>query len=161
MTASRSPFYQASSSLLARLSLSIILLAAISRHTSAQEVAALPGSRLAEELSEAFEQVAETITPSVVTISTETKPKKNGAPKGSDPLKEFFGEDFMDKMAPAPQRGLGTGVMVDDQGHILTNNHVVGEADEVMVRINSEKTVKAKVVGTDPKTDLAVIKIKV
>ena len=161
MTASRSPFYQAPSFLLARLSLSIILLAAISRPSSAQEVAVLPGSRLAEELSEAFEQVAETITPSVVTISTETKPKKNGAPKGSDPLKEFFGEDFMDKMAPAPQRGLGTGVMVDDQGHILTNNHVVGEADEVMVRINSEKTVKAKVVGTDPKTDLAVIKIKV
>ncbi len=119
------------------------------------------GARLANELSEAFEHVAETITPSVVTISTESKPKKGKAPKGKDPLKDFFGEDFFDKMAPTPQRGLGTGVIVDEQGHILTNNHVIGESDEVSVRINGDRTVKAKVVGTDPRTDLAVIKIKV
>jgi serine protease Do len=126
-----------------------------------QEPPALPGSRLAQELSEAFENVAETITPSVVTISTETKPKKGKTPKGADALKDFFGEDFMDKMVPTPQRGLGTGVIVDEQGHILTNNHVIGEADEVNVRLTSEKSVKAKVVGVDPRTDLAVIKIKV
>lgn len=120
----------------------------------------LPGTKLADELSQAFEQVAETITPSVVTISTETKPKKNG-PKGSEPLRDFLGEDFFDKMVPTPQRGLGTGVIVDDQGHILTNNHVIGDADEVTVRLSSEKSVKAKVVGVDPRTDLAVIKIKV
>lgn len=119
------------------------------------------GARLAYELSEAFEHVAETITPSVVTISTESKPKKGKTPKGKDPLKDFFGEDFFDKMAPTPQRGLGTGVIVDEQGHILTNNHVIGESDEVSVRINGDRTVKAKVVGTDPRTDLAVIKIKV
>ena len=127
----------------------------------AEEAPVLPGSQLAQELSEAFEHVAETITPSVVTISTETKPKKGKAPKGSDALRDFFGEDFMDKMVPTPQRGLGTGVIVDDQGHILTNNHVIGEADEVNVRLSSEKSVKAKVVGVDPRTDLAVIKIKV
>jgi serine protease Do len=119
------------------------------------------GARLANELSEAFEHVAETITPSVVTISTESKPKKGKSSKGKDPLKDFFGEDFFDKMAPTPQRGLGTGVIVDEQGHILTNNHVIGESDEVSVRINGDRTVKAKVVGTDPRTDLAVIKIKV
>lgn len=124
------------------------------------EAAPLPGARLADELSQAFEQVAEAITPSVVTISTETKPKKNGN-KGNEPLKDFLGEDFFDKMVPTPQRGLGTGVIVDDQGHILTNNHVIGDADEVTVRLSNEKTVKAKVVGSDPRTDLAVIKIKV
>ncbi len=118
-----------------------------------------PGTRLAEELSQAFEQVAEGITPSVVTISTETKVKKNS--KGNEALKDFLGEDFMDKMVPTPQRGLGTGVIVDEQGHILTNNHVIGDADEVTVRFSNEKTVKAKVVGSDPRTDLAVIKIKV
>jgi len=128
---------------------------------SAQESPILPGSQLAQELSEAFEHVAETITPSVVTISTETKSKKGKGGKGADALRDFFGEDFMDKMVPTPQRGLGTGVIVDEQGHILTNNHVIGEADEVNVRLNSEKTVKAKVVGVDPRTDLAVIKIKV
>lgn len=124
------------------------------------ESATLPGARLADELSQAFEQVAEGITPSVVTISTETKPKKNGK-NGSEPLKDFLGEDFFDKMVPTPQRGLGTGVIVDDQGHILTNNHVIGDADEVTVRLSTEKSVKAKVVGSDPRTDLAVIKIKV
>jgi serine protease Do len=119
----------------------------------------LPGARLADELSQAFEKVAENITPSVVTISTESKPKK-AAPGKKDPLKEFFGEEFFDKMAPVPQRGLGTGVVVDEQGHILTNNHVIGDSSEVTVRLSSEKTVKAKVVGTDPRTDLAVIKLK-
>jgi serine protease Do len=121
----------------------------------------LPGTRLAEELSQAFERVAETITPSVVTISTESSPKKNKAHKGDDPLRKFFGDDLFDKMAPTPQRGLGTGVIVDEQGHILTNNHVIGDSTEVSVRLSNERTVKAKVVGIDQRTDLAVIKIKV
>lgn len=137
-----------------------VLSTTVTRETRAEAAPTSVGSRLADELSQAFEQVAETITPSVVTISTETKPKKNG-PKGNEPLRDFLGEDFFDKMAPTPQRGLGTGVIVDDQGHILTNNHVIGDADEVTVRLSSEKTVKAKVVGVDPRTDLAVIKIKV
>jgi serine protease Do len=121
----------------------------------------LPGARLAEELSQAFERVAETITPSVVTISTESSPKKSKAKQGDDPLRKFFGDEFFDKMAPTPQRGLGTGVIIDEQGHIVTNNHVLGDSTEVSVRLSNERTVKAKVVGTDPRTDLAVIKIKV
>jgi len=126
-----------------------------------EDAQTVPGARVAEDLSQAFEHVAETITPSVVTISTESKPKKGKTPKGKDPLRDFFGDDIFDKMAPTPQRGLGTGVIVDEQGHILTNNHVIGDSDEVTVRLNNERTVKAKVVGTDPRTDLAVIKIKV
>jgi serine protease Do len=122
---------------------------------------AVPGARLADELSQAFEKVAENITPSVVTISTEAAPKKSKNVKGRDPLRDFFGDDFVDKMAPIPQRGLGTGVIVDEQGHILTNNHVIGESTEVTVRLSNERSVKAKVVGTDPRTDLAVVKIKV
>jgi len=140
--------------------LTLSALTAISLTRPALAETAVPGAKLADELSQAFEQVAEGITPSVVTISTETKVKKS-ANKGNDALRDFLGEDFMDKMVPTPQRGLGTGVIVDEQGHILTNNHVIGEADEVTVRLNSEKTVKAKVVGVDPRTDLAVIKIKV
>jgi serine protease Do len=131
-------------------------------HTvQAQDQQQLPGARLADELSQAFERVAENITPSVVTISTESTPKKSKANKGDDPLRKFFGDDFFDKMAPTPQRGLGTGVIVDEQGHIVTNNHVIGDSTEVSVRLSNERTVKAKVVGTDPRTDLAVIKIKV
>lgn len=116
--------------------------------------------KVAQDLSAAFEQVAELITPSVVTIATETKAKKQKMPRNMEPFKDFFGDDFFDRMMPGPQRGLGTGVIVDDQGHILTNNHVVGDADEVTVRLSDERTTKAKVVGKDPKTDLAVIKIK-
>jgi S1-C subfamily serine protease len=105
--------------------------------------------KVAQDLSEAFEQVAEVITPSVVTIATETKAKKQKVPRGMEPFKDFFGDDFFDRMMPGPQRGLGTGVIVDDQGHILTNNHVVGDADEVTVRLSDERTAKAKVVGRD------------
>jgi serine protease Do len=133
-------------------------------HAQAENLASNPGARIADELSTAFEQVAEVITPSVVTISTETKAKKkpeNGRGGKPDPFREFFGEDFLDRTNPLPQRGLGTGVIVDDQGHILTNNHVVGDADEVTVRLSDERSVRAKVVGADPRTDLAVIKIKV
>ena len=126
-----------------------------------QESSVSDRTKVAQDLSEAFEAVAELITPSVVTILTETKAKKQHVPKGMEPFKDFFGDDFMDRMMPGPQRGLGTGVIIDDQGNILTNNHVVGDADEVTVRLSDERKVKAKVVGRDPKTDLAVIKIKV
>ncbi|MEN9846005.1 MAG: hypothetical protein RIS36_1152 [Pseudomonadota bacterium] len=152
---------RASKKVVAGLILGISLLSITQpTETRAETAPPSPGARLADELSQAFEQVAETITPSVVTISTETKPKKGG-PKGSEQLRDFLGEDFFDKMVPSPQRGLGTGVIVDDQGHILTNNHVIGDADEVTVRLSTERSVKAKVVGVDPRTDLAVIKIKV
>jgi len=142
------------------VSVSACLLALCMRPTTVLSAEELPGARLAEELSQAFEKVAENITPSVVTISTESKPKKAKSDK-NDRLREFFGDDLFEKMNPLPQRGLGTGVVVDDQGHILTNNHVIGDSSEVSVRLSSEKTVKAKVVGTDPRTDLAVIKLKV
>ena len=143
--------------LLSALTLSLF----IATPVLSEDTPPVPGARVAEDLSQAFEHVAETITPSVVTISTESKPKKGKTPKGKDPLREFFGDDIFDKMAPVPQRGLGTGVIVDEQGHILTNNHVIGDSDEVSVRLSNERTVKAKVVGTDPRSDLAVIKIKV
>jgi len=142
------------------LALAVVLSTTVPNLVRAENTASIPGARLADELSQAFEQVAEVITPSVVTISTETKPKK-GNGKGSEPLRDFLAEDFFDKMVPTPQRGLGTGVIIDDQGHILTNNHVIGDADEVTVRLSNEKSLKAKVVGVDPRTDLAVIKIKV
>lgn len=146
----------------ALISLSVTaLLTAAPALSHADEVRESPGMQMADALSQAFERVAEGITPSVVTISTETKAKRQKGPRGSDPLREFFGDDFVDKLAPTPQRGLGTGVIVDSQGHVLTNNHVIGEADEVSVRLSNEKVVKATVVGRDPRTDLAVIKIKV
>ena len=124
----------------------------------------------ANSLSTAFERVAATITPSVVTISAVKKIKgQKFSRQMQDPFfehfRQFFGDDLFNQLIPRnpegfAQQGLGTGVIVDNKGHILTNNHVVGEADEVSVRLHSGKSVDATVIGTDPKTDLAVIRIK-
>ena len=126
----------------------------------------------ADQLSKAFEKVADVITPSVVTISAITKAKAQPQHRRGkndpyfDPYKQFFGDDLFDRLFPdqgengGGQQGMGTGVIVDKEGHILTNNHVVAGADEVTVRLPNEKSYKAKIIGTDPKTDLAVIQIK-
>lgn len=134
----------------------------------------------AQELSGVFEQVAKTITPSVVNIvSTQNvkvpvnRQRGPGGPNDPffDPFKDFFGDDFWDRFGNGPngggggpdagkQQGLGTGVLVDDKGHILTNNHVVENADEIKVTFHDKKTLKAKIIGTDPRTDLAVIQVQ-
>jgi len=126
--------------------------------------------RLAKELSSAFEAVAKAVTPSVVSIRSvkriKTRQMRRIPDPFFDPFRDFFGDDFADRFFPFnnpdgfSQQGLGTGVIVDNKGHILTNNHVVGDADEVSVRLPNQQTYKAQVVGTDPRTDLAVIKIK-
>jgi serine protease Do len=121
----------------------------------------------AKALSLAFEKVADVITPSIVSVSA-TRKARRGAPVRPDPFfenfKDFLGEDFAERFQQgpdsAPQQGLGTGVIIDDKGHILTNNHVVGEADEVKVRLHDDREFKATVVGRDQRSDLAVIKIK-
>ena len=83
-------------------------------------------------------------------------------PLFDDPFfRRFFGEEFERRM-PAPrnrEQGLGSGVIVSSDGHIITNNHVVEQADELTVALPDKRTFKATVIGTDPKTDLAVIKI--
>ena len=140
------------------------------------------GKAAARELSVAFEEAAKSITPSVVNISSIKKPKGSGklsSKQLNDPFfeqfRDFFGEDFMDRFQQnnpggqgqgrggelPGQQGLGTGVIVDARGYILTNNHVIEGADELRVRLNEDQTVKAELIGTDPKSDIAVIKIKV
>lgn len=126
----------------------------------------------AQKLSEAFEQAAARITPSVVNISASTKPKAGKKLRRRDEqfmeqFKQFFGDDFAERFnfpddgAEGPvQQGLGTGVIVDSKGLILTNNHVVGDADELDVRLQDGRKFKAQLVGKDERSDLAVVKIK-
>ena len=126
----------------------------------------------ANSLSVAFEHTASIITPSVVTISAvkHVKPvtnSRNGKQRFSpfpDPFKDFFGDDFLGRNAPPEgnQRGMGTGVIIDASGLILTNHHVVADFDEVKVSLNDDRhtSYKAEIKGTDPRTDLALIKIK-
>ncbi|MDB4968114.1 MAG: Peptidase Do [Myxococcales bacterium] len=121
----------------------------------------------ARTLSRTFAQVASQLSPSVVRISItkggggKVRGRGNNPFQGS-PFERFFGDDGDEGAAPGQgpkQRGLGSGVVIDKKGYILTNNHVVEDADEVKVSFADGKTVAGKVVGTDPRTDLAVVKV--
>ncbi len=134
-----------------------------------QQVAVAP-----QQLSEAFRRAVEIVQPAVVSISTQTKipPRggfRGGAPGGlPDELRRFFGDDMgrlfrrpaPDGGTPKGRPGFGSGVIVSKDGYILTNNHVVADADEITVELYDESSYEAEVVGRDPKTDIAVIKIK-
>ncbi|MEO6005941.1 MAG: Do family serine endopeptidase [Opitutus sp.] len=75
-------------------------------------------------------------------------------------LRQFFGDNVPDQERARPEEGLGSGVIVSPDGYILTNNHVVEGADELKVLLADERELIAKVIGADPKTDIAVIKIE-
>ncbi len=118
------------------------------------------GSNVAQQLSDVFASVAEQANPSVVTVFTETKVKaQQSSPFGGD---EFFRKFFQipEHQGNLTRMGLGSGVIVDANGVILTNNHVVEGADNIQVQLMDGREFNAKVKGTDPLTDLAVITIE-
>ncbi len=112
-----------------------------------------------------FIRVAELVTPSVVNISTITTGKGRAQselfrPFGNDPyFRDFFDRFFEGMPRRRQQASLGSGLIIDKSGLILTNNHVVKDADEITVKFANKQEAKGKVVGTDPKTDLAVIRV--
>jgi serine protease DegQ len=98
--------------------------------------------------------------PAVVNIVTSKKPKRGKHPLLRDPFfKKFFGDRDRDGEGEDEESSLGSGVIVSAEGYILTNNHVVEAADDIEVALADGRKAAAKVVGTDPETDLAVIKI--
>ena len=99
-----------------------------------------------------FRQAAQAASSAVVSINTS---KASRRPHSNDPWFRFFYGDQPDE----PQSGLGSGVIVSPAGYILTNNHVVEGADDIEVVLNDGRAARAKVIGTDPDTDLAVLKI--
>ena len=119
-----------------------------------------------KSFNEAFVQIAESATPSVVTVFTEKKMNERVLLPFN-----FFGNPFDDmfgnpRRSPGNgrgnvKRGLGSGVIVTEDGYILTNNHVIDGADQIYIRTSDNRRIDAKIVGTDPKTDLAVIKVNV
>ena len=105
-----------------------------------------------------FSDAAKRAMPAVVNIYTAKETKIQRQPFMDDPVfRHFFGEQF--DAQTRKSTNLGSGVIVSDQGYILTNSHVVEAADEIEVALADTRRAKAKVVGTDPETDLAVIKI--
>jgi serine protease Do len=112
-----------------------------------------------------FAELAKKASPSVVNISTVKTVRGRGLmpmPFGQgDPFRDFFERFFRDQMPrDFRQQSLGTGFIIDKQGYILTNNHVVEMADEIKVKFSDGKEYEAKIVGRDVKTDLALIKIE-
>lgn len=102
-----------------------------------------------------FTGAAEISVHAVVHVKTETTRSGGGYnPFGFDPF-DFWGRPQPNR----PQQGAGSGVIISDDGYIVTNNHVVENADKVEVTLNNNKTYSAKVIGTDPSTDLALLKI--
>jgi serine protease DegQ len=101
-----------------------------------------------------FRQAALRASAAVVSISTSKAPERH--PYANDPWFRFF---FGEQGAQQPQAGLGSGVIISADGFLLTNNHVVEGADEIEVQLNDSRKARAKVIGTDPETDLAILKI--
>jgi serine protease Do len=114
-----------------------------------------------------FAPVIKKVSPGVVKVFTTIRAQKTGISGGSDmndQLRRFFGDQFQGRMprgnSGAPrQEGVGSGVIATKDGYILTNNHVVDGADEVKVALQDGREFTAKVIGRDPKSDVAVIKI--
>jgi len=120
-----------------------------------------------KKFSEALSEVAEAVKPAVVNISTTTTITREDNPFGdmmNDPFfRRFFGDQFEHPGNGGKQKfkssALGSGVIISEDGYILTNNHVIKDAEEINVLLTDKREFKGKVIGSDPKTDLAVIRI--
>jgi serine protease Do len=119
-----------------------------------------------------FADVVDAVAPAVVGVHSEkfVQMQHPDVPFGDDLFRRFFGQSEPER-APQPrrqpnkeyrfsQRGMGSGIIIDAEGHILTNNHVVDGVDEVNITLPDKRTFDVEVIGTDPQTDLAVLKIK-
>ncbi len=116
----------------------------------------------AGSLTAGFAPIVKRAMPAVVNIASSRVTKSRGAdnPLFNDPMfREFFGDQFPNVPRERREHGLGSGVIVNQQGYILTNNHVVEKATEITVSLSDRREFKGKVVGADPMSDIAVVKI--
>ncbi len=120
----------------------------------------------ARSAPESFADLAESISPSVVNITTSTTVAASAGPgpvvpEGS-PFEDFFRDLVPDGDNPRPRRSqaLGSGFVISEDGFIVTNNHVIEKADEILIEFFSGEELPAKVIGTDPNTDIALLKVE-
>lgn len=134
----------------------------IARPVTTAPQPALPGGS-----GQTFVDIAKAVKPAVVNIYATKNTGRGEGPHATpfdDPFfRRFFGDEFFRKFDQQPkdrkERGLGSGVIVESNGLIITNNHVVGKADEIRVTLSDKREFKAKLIGNDPKTDIAVVRI--
>ena len=114
-----------------------------------------------------FTDLVEDSSPAVVNISTESRSRPRGRGQMDDFYRWFFGPGAPDRRdAPEEREGrvrphsLGSGFIISEDGYLLTNNHVVENADRVLVRLNDRRELEAEVIGTDPRSDLALLKVE-
>ena len=130
-------------------------------------VATAPQPPMAGGSGKNFVEIAKSVKPAVVNIAATRSGKSGESPHGSpldDPFfRKFFGDEFFKRDAPQrepKERGQGSGVIVEANGLIITNNHVVSKADEIRVFLSDKREFKGKLIGTDTKTDIAIVKIE-
>jgi serine protease Do len=112
------------------------------------------------ELSSAFIKIAQTVEPSVVNVTTVTQPVKAPRPQNEFQMPRNSIDQFQFGQPEPARRGNGSGVIVDPEGYILTNHHVIVGADRIKVRLYDGTEIPGKVIGSDRETDLAVVKIE-
>ncbi len=120
-----------------------------------------PEIDILERQNQAYERIAKAVTPAIVAIQSTQVTKVQQSPMLNDPFfRQFFGNMFPQVPREQREHALGSGVIVSPEGYIVTNNHVVAKASEISVTLSDLRTFKGKVVGADPQTDVAVIKIE-
>jgi serine protease Do len=131
---------------------------------------ATAGAAEAQAIPSSFADIVENVAPAVVNISTSKAVSRSASefpfpepPPGSpfeDFFREFFDRDRPPDQPPRRQSSLGSGFVVDPEGYVVTNNHVIAEADQISVVFSDETSYEAELVGRDTKTDLALLKIE-
>jgi len=114
-------------------------------------------------LDQAMETLAARVTPAIVNVAVTSKPKTDEQSQAEipDDMRQFFGPGFnFHQQQPQIEHGIGSGVIISPDGYVVTNNHVVDGAVDLRVTMSDRRVLPAKLIGTDPLTDLAVIKIE-
>jgi serine protease Do len=162
-----------------RMAISLVAIAALAslvtyetaKPTSARAATAAPAAAPLDDssvstllsLDQAMETLAAKVTPAIVNVAVTSRSKPDNAAEQQlpDDMQQFFGPGFGPHGHQQPQieHGIGSGVIISPDGYIVTNNHVIDGAVDIRVTMSNRKIMKAKLVGTDPLTDLAVLKV--
>jgi serine protease Do len=160
-------FFSAATFLIVGLTIGLVVSSNFGLHakaSAAEPAISKEATDILSKVGDAMAEVAAAVKPAVVNISSTQTVKTGGVPSPffNDPFfRRFFGDEFGSPEKPREQKraSLGSGVIVDRDGYILTNYHVVKDADEIKVKLSDKREFEGKVIGADSKTDLAVVKI--